>query len=471
MIQYLEYLNIFKGDGDMEDSINKNDLRKEILILAGPVFIELIMGTLFGMVDMIMLGNYGSDSMAVAGIAAVGITNQLIFIGLSLVQSLNIGATTMVARYMGSNRQDRIESVVRHVIILTQVLLVIPILYIGLAKTDGAMRFIGAQADTIEIGRGYFRVISLGFIFQAFNFSVFASLRGAGDTKTPMKINLMVNLLNVIGNIVLIYGLFGLPELGVLGAGISTTISQIVASIIAAYVILSKKSIVHINLKERFKFDKDIIYNLVKIGLPAALEQVALRVGIFAFVRIVTSLGTVAYATHQICINIMNLSFTPGQAFGIAASALTGRSLGEGSSKKAEEYIKMCGKIGAVVSASMGLLFFFFGTTIAGLYTKNQEVVVEAGKILKLMAFIQPFQGSQLIIAGGLRGAGDTVWTLVSTIIGILIVRVVLANIFVKVMFMGLIGAWLAVLVDQAIRWILIVARFKTNKWKYIAIR
>lgn len=346
----------------MVDDLGKKQTRNEIIKIVGPVFIELLMGTLFGMVDMIMLGNFGTDAMAVAAISAVGITNQMMFIGLSLVQSLNIGATTMVARYIGAKKENRIESVVKHVMILTQILLVIPILLIGLGLTDGTMKFLGAHQDTIAIGSNYFKVVILGFIFQAFNFSVFAALRGAGDTKTPMKINLTVNLLNVIGNAVLIYGLFGLPSLGVLGAGISTSISQVVASIMLIKFILNKKSIIHINLKNKFKFDKDIIYNLVKIGLPASLEQVALRLGILVFVKIIATLGTVAYATHQICINIMNLSFTPGQAFGIAASTLTGRSLGEEDPDKAEEYIKMCGRIGAMVSASMEVVFFLFGS-------------------------------------------------------------------------------------------------------------
>lgn len=455
----------------MESNLDKKHLKGEIVKIAGPVFIELLMGTLFGMVDMMMLGRSGDNATTAASIAAIGVTNQLVFIGLSLVQSLNTGGTTMVARYIGAKREDRIESVVKHVMILTQLLLVIPILFVGLGMTDGTMRFLGAGHDTLAIGRGYFRVITLGFIFQAFNFSVFAALRGAGDTKTPMKINIKVNLLNVIGNAILIYGLFGFPKLGVLGAGISTSLSHVIASIMLTRIIFNQENLVHINLKHKFKLDNDIIYNLVKIGLPASLEQIAMRAGLLAFTKIVARLGTVAYATHQICISILNLSFTPGQAFGISASTLTGRSLGEQEPDKAEAYIKICGKIGAVIAATMGILFFFFGAFIAGLYTNNQEVVMEAGSVLKLMAFIQPFQCSQLIISGGLRGAGDTVWTLVATFIGILVIRVVLAYIFVLNLGMGLVGAWLAVLIDQFIRWGLILIRLKTNKWKYITIR
>ena len=446
-------------------------IRKGIGEITGPVFIELLLGTLFGMIDMMMLGNYGNETTQAAGIAAVGITNQLVFIGLSLVQSLNIGATAMVARYLGAKRTDRIESVVKHIIILTQVFLVIPILIIGLGFTIPVMKFLGAHSDTIAIGSNYFRVIMIGFIFQAFNFSIASSLRGAGDTRTPMKINITSNLFNVIGNSILIYGLFGAPELGATGAAISTAGSHVFASILLTRYIFKEDSTIHINLKNKFKLNKDIIYNLTKIGIPASLEQIAMRVGILMFTKIIASLGTVAYATHQIAINIMGLSFTPGQSFGIAASTLAGRSLGEEDSVLAERYIKECAKIGAILSFIMAIGFFFFGGQIARLYTSNHEVINEAARVLKLIAFIQPFQGYQLIIAGGLRGAGDTVWTLISTFIGILIIRVVLAYYFVKVLGAGLFGAWVAILIDQFIRWIMINLRFKTDKWKYISIR
>jgi len=455
----------------MEANLGKKEIRSNIYKIAGPVFIELLLGTLFGMIDMIMLGNSGDVVTTTASIAAVGITNQLIFIGLSLVQALNAGATAMVARYIGAKRGDKIESVVKHIIILTQVFLVIPILFLGLGMTDTMMTFLGAHQDTLAVGRSYFRVVSMGFIFQAFNFSIVASLRGAGDTKTPMKINLTANLANVFGNAILIFGLFGFPALGATGAGISTALSQVVATVLLIRYLMKKDSTIHISLKHKFKFDQDIMYNLFKIGLPAALEQVAFRAGILIFTKMVASLGTIAYATHQICINILNISFTPGQAFGISASTLAGRSLGAKDSDLAEDYIKESSRIGAIISTTMALLFFFFGPFVASLYTNSSEVVNEASNILKLVAFIQPFQTSQLITSGGLRGAGDTIWTLVATFIGVLGIRIIFAYYFVMVLGMGLTGAWLSILLDQFARWIFIKLRFKTNKWKYITLR
>lgn len=455
----------------MEDLHSKKGIGREVNKIAGPVFIELLLGTLFGMIDMIMLGNFGDNATSAAGIASVGITNQLTLIGLSLVQALSIGATAMIARYVGGHREDRVESVVKHIILLVQFFLAIPLVLFSVIFAPSFMKFLGAHGDTIAIGTSYFRIIMLGFLFQAFNYAIFASLRGVGDTKTPMKINVFVNLLNVVGNLVLIYGLLGFPALGVTGAGISTAFSQVIATIFSISYIFKKDSSIHINLKEKFKIEKDIIYNLIKIGVPASLEQIALRLGVLLFIRIVATLGTVAYATHQIALNILSLSFTPGQAFGIAASTLTGKSLGADDPILAQKYIKTCSKIGAFISSIMAVIFFSFGKTIVSLYSNDPEVIRQAGQILKQIAFIQPFQSSSLIVAGGLRGAGDTIFTLASTFIGILIIRVALAYYFVMVAGLGLIGAWIAIFIDQFIRWILVNYRFRTGKWKYVVIR
>lgn len=196
-----------------------------------------------------------------------------------------------------------------------------------------------------------------------------------------------------------------------------------------------------------------------------------MRVGILIFTRLIASLGTVAYATHQIAVNILSLSFTPGQAFGIAASTLSGRSLGQDDPDLAEKYVKQCARTGSLFAFIMAGVFFFLGGQIAGLYTKNQDVINEAASVLRLIAFIQPFQSYQLILAGGLRGAGDTVCPLISTFIGILLIRVGLAFYFVKGLGMGLFGAWLAIFIDQFFRWIMIGHRFRTDNWKYITIR
>jgi putative MATE family efflux protein len=446
-------------------------VRRDVIIIAWPILAELLLGSLFGMIDMMMLGRIKDPAIAAASVAAVGITNQPVFIGLSLIQALSVGGTAMVARYLGAKQQERVEETVKHIILLNQLLLALPLSLLSIIFTEPIMTFVGAKADTLAIGTSYFRIIMVGFIFQGFTFALSAALRGAGDTKLPMKVNLRVNFLNVLGNAILIYGLFGFPKLGITGAAISTAVSHVLASIILFRYILNGKSIIKINLKHAFRFNKDIIYNLIKIGVPASLEQMALRIGIFFFVKVVADLGTVTFAAHQICLSILGLSFQPGQAFGIAASSLVGRSLGAQEPNKAQEYARETRKIGSIISSFMAFIFFVFGPQIVGLYTKSPEIIKSASMALKIIALVQPFQSSQFILAGGLRGAGDTVFPLFSTFIGVLGVRVVLSYVLVSIMGYGLVGAWMAVFADQLVRWVLVYFRFQSGKWKYVTIR
>lgn len=449
----------------------KNPIRRDVLQLAWPVLTELLLGSLFGMIDMMMLGRIADRAVSAASVAAVGITNQPLFLGLALAQALNVGGTAMVARYLGAKKTDRIESVLKHIILLNLLLLAIPVSLLGLTFTDQIMALMGAEADTITLGRPYFRIIMVGYVFQSFNMSAAAALRGVGETKTPMRINLRVNFLNVIGNAVLIYGLLFFPALGVTGAGISTAISHFLAMILLLRHFIGGKSILRLSLKSGFRFNRNIMHNLIRIGVPASLESTALRLGMFLFVRIVASLGTVVYASHQIAISILGLSFQPGQAFGITASSLVGRSLGAGQLQRAEEYAKETRRVGSVISTAMALLFFFFGEQIVGLYTTNPEIIRNSSTVLKIIALVQPFQSSQFILAGALRGAGDTLWTLMSTFVGVFGFRILIAYLLVYRFGFGLEGAWIAVLVDQLVRWGFVFTRFKSNKWKHVKIR
>ena len=457
--------------GKLKADDNLSYYRNRAIKLTIPVFFELLISSLFGMVDMMMVGNSGPTHIATPSIAAVGITNQVMFIGIAIAQAISAGGTAMISRYCGANEEEKVPNVVKHLIVLIIFLLIIPFVTINQLIPRNIMRFIGAEQDTINIGINYFRIVILGFIFQSFNLSIFASIRGAGDTRTPMLINICVNLLNVIGNYILIFGKFGLPALGVTGAGISTSLSHVIASIILFIILLNKSHTVRLDLAKGFKFDKPILDNLVKIGGPAAIEQVGFRVGVVLFIKIVSGLGTVVYATHQIASNILSLSFAPGQSFGIAASTLVGRSLGQKRIDRAERYIKEINRLALTSSVFFGLLFYFFGPTITSLYTDDPLIIAESINVMKIIAIIQPFQASTFAISGGIRGAGDTVSTLIVTIIGIIFVRISIAYILIDIVGIGIIGAWLAMLFDQLTRWVGMVLRYRTGKWKDIKLK
>lgn len=455
----------------MKDKNNLNYYRKETIRLTIPVFLELLISSLFGMVDMMMVGNSGAPSVTTPSIAATGITNQVILIGIAMAQAMGTGGTAMISRYCGAKEEWKVPDVVKHLLVLIVLILLIPYVTLNQAIPEKIMAFIGAETETINIGLDYFRIMIVGFIFQAMNLGIFASMRGTGDTRTPMVINVGVNLINVFGNYILIFGKLGFPALGVTGAGISTSISHLVAFIISISILLSKKHVAKLDLTKRFKFKKPIVENLMRIGGPAALEQVGFRFGVVMFIKIVSGLGTVAYATHQVASNIVSLSFAPGQSFGIAASTLVGRSLGEGRVDRAEKFIKETNRLALIASAFFAFVFFFFGSKIVGLYTEDVAVIALSGGVMRIIAFIQPFQASAFAISGGLRGAGDTVSTLIVTIIGVFVIRLSVAYILINIVGLGIAGAWLAMLSDQIVRWIGIGIRYRTGKWKHIKLK
>ena len=268
----------------LDQKFNKIQLRMNIFHIVWPVFIEVLLGSLFGMVDMMMVGRIPEH--AAQAVSAVGMTNQPVFLGLSFVQALNVGGTAIIARYYGAKKYKNISLVLKHVMLLAMLGFVLPISVLMILLAPYVLSFLGADVSVIEVGSAYFRVIILGFIFQSFSFTMTAALRGIGETKIPMRNNLIANSLNVLGNTVLIYGLFGFPVLGVTGAAISTALSNVIAMSLNLRYVLSKKSVLYLDLKEKFEFRFEMMKDLIRIGLPTALEQLALRVGIISFLNI-----------------------------------------------------------------------------------------------------------------------------------------------------------------------------------------
>jgi len=212
-------------------------------------------------------------------------------------------------------------------------------------------------------------------------------------------------------------------------------------------------------------------FMVAKIGIPAMVENVIMRVAIIIYTRTVTSLGETAYATHNVCMNIQALSFMTGQAFATSATSLMGQSLGRRRPDMGEIYAKYTRRMGLVVSLLLALVFFFFGAPIIRLYT-DSAAVVETGKyILMFVAFMQPFQSSQFIIAGGLRGAGDTRSIAIIVTLTTLGVRTGFAVLAVNVFQWGLYGAWAALVADQLLRSLLVLMRFNSGKWKTIKVK
>lgn len=438
----------------------------EVISLSWPAFIELVMSTLFSMIDMIMVGRLNS-----AAITAVGLTTQPFMVLLAIFSAVNVGTTTIVAWNIGAGNTKKANEVARQSIILNFIMGII-ISTIGVFMAHDIVVFMGAEADTVKDATVYFQIVSAGLVFQAVNMGVTAALRGAGETTIPMIYNVGSNLFNVLGNYLLIFGKLGLPKLDVAGAAISTSVSRFLACVVGLCVVFFLKwSAISIRLKGSYRINFDIAREIFSIGLPSAMEQFVVQGGLMMFARTVSSLGTVTFAAHQIGLSICGLTFSPSMAFGVAGTTLVGQSLGANDEERAKRYADIIHHMAIAVACFMGLMFILFSYPLACLYTEDLKVAAMASIVLKIMALAQPGQSTQLSLAGVLRGAGDTMFPLYSSIAGIWGFRVVVAYIFVSVFRWGLIGAWVALVLDQYTRAAIVYFRYASGKWKYVKAR
>ncbi|HHX61871.1 MAG TPA: MATE family efflux transporter [Epulopiscium sp.] len=450
---------------DLPPEVHSSMLYNDVVQIAWPSFIELTLTQLASMVDLMMVGTLGPWA-----ITAVGLTMQPKFLMMTMFMSMNVGATALVARYKGQENPKKANMVLNQAMLLTFTLSILASI-VGFAFAEPLIKFMGAS-DVLSLvgGTTYLKIQMIGFLPMALTTTITATLRGVGDSKTAMKYNLTGNLINVILNYLLIYGHFGFPKMGVAGASLATIIGQGVAFLLAANVILKKDGYLYLSLKDSFKPRVKYLKSIFNIGIPAMIEQLVMRAGLIIYSKTVASLGTIAFATHQIAMNIMAMSFMSGQAFSVSATSLVGQSLGKNRPDMAQAYSSRTRRVGMILAMMIGSVFFLFGKQIIGLYSDDIIVINEGAKILKIAALIQPFQSSQFILAGALRGAGDTKTTAVITFITILIIRPGLAIIAIKSFDLGLTGAWLALAADQAMRSLLIVLRYQSGKWKSIEI-
>lgn len=463
----MEAMNVRGGaaTGCTGEVLERREIRRRVINLAGPALVELMLATLMQMADMIMVGRVGPEALT-----AVGLTNQLVFFSLAGFMALNVGTTALVARFIGASEPQSANDTARQGLIINLAFGLLVSLA-GYYLAEDLLRLMGAAPEVIAAGGVlYAKVVFGGTVFMAVSMGLMAVLRGAGDTKTPMNINIIVNLLNLLGNYALIYGKFGLPRLGVFGAGISTSLSRAVAASLALYVIYRGSSVIRLSLRDNYRPDFKLIRRIIKIGIPAAVEQFVFRGGQLTFTRIVASFGTAVFAAHQISLNILSLSFMPGQAFSIAATTLVGQGLGAGRPQLAEECAAETRRLGTLVACFIAAGFFFFGPWIIRLYTPEESVIALGAMALKIVALVQPAQSTQFILSGALRGAGDTKWPLYSSILGIWGGRVFLGYLLTIALGMGLLGAWSAIAIDQCVRSTVILMRFRSGKWKKVRV-
>lgn len=434
--------------------------------MAWPSIIESVLLAFVTLIDTMMVSGIGSGA-----VAAVGITSQPRMIVLALIFSLNIGVTAVVARRRG--QQDR-EGANR---CLKQCMSICAMISIALAVicsifSEPLLKFAGAGEDYIDDAVIYFRILMLGIFFNAMSLTINAAQRGAGNTKISMRSNLTANIVNLILNYFLINGYWIFPKWGVAGAAVATSTGYVVAFCMSLYSVCHRKEghFLSVFSHVSWRWDQKTLGSVFKVSSSAVVEQFFMRVGFFLYAKIVAGLGTTAFATHQVCMNIMSISFAFGDGFNVASSSLVGQSLGARRPDLAKLYASINQRMAVICSTVLALCLIIFRFDTCGCFQMILEVVQNGAVLLIMIACVTHAQTSQVIISGSLRGAGDTKFVAFCSLISIAIVRPSLSWLMAYPIGWGLVGAWVAVLVDQYMRLGLFFMRFRSGEWTKIEL-
>ena len=439
-------------------------LLKDTLNMAWPSVVESFLVALVGFIDTIMVSSLGSYA-----IAAVGLTTQPKFIGMSLFMSMSTAISALVARRRGEENRESAVRILRTCLSVAVILTVI-VSVLGVTFATPIIRFAGAQDDTIEAASEYFRIIIGGIGFTTLTMIINAAQRGAGNTKLSMRTNVVSNLVNVLFNYLLIGGNFGFPALGIRGAAIATVIGSVFGFVMSITSLFSRKSFVYIREIKGILASKLDIKSLLNVGSSAFTEQIFFRIGFLLFAITVASLGTTAYATHQIGMNMMSLSFSFADGFSVASVALIGRSLGQQRRDLAKLYAGMCQRMGFVCAFLMSMVFLFFGRNLFALFTSEPEILELGTMIMRILCFVIYMQITQVIFFGCLRGAGDTKFTAFASMISVAIIRPGLSWLLCNPLGLGLLGVWLGLVGDQMTRFLLGFFRVRQGNWLKIRL-
>ena len=435
---------------------------KSIFLLALPAMLEMSLNTLVGMADTIMISRFiGKEALA-----AVGFANQIIFTLIFIFSAFNAGATAMVSRSFGEGNKKRMNKIMNENLSLNLLLGIIVTIF-TFFFAEIILNIFDITETVKNYGVSYLKYIAIGQLFMFISFASAASLRGAGDTKTPMYITGIANLLNIVGNYFLITGFWIFPELGIAGAAISTAFARFTAALLYLILFISNRGILKLH-PSWMKITTKIVKPLINLSYAAGLEQFFMQLAFFVNGIFISKLDTTAEASFRILLNIESLSFMPAIGIAIAATTLVGKHLGEKNEMESLKSGLTASVMGAVLGSSLALIYFFFPVYALKIFTNESQVINYSVSVLKIVALNQAFLAFVVIIVGALRGTGDTKGALYITVIRLWFLFIPLSYYFIVVLNYGVAGVWIAEIISLFLVAMIAIKRFIKMEWAEI---
>jgi putative MATE family efflux protein len=443
----------------------RRNLLNTIFKISLPAIIEMGLNTLVGLADTLMI----SYLIGKSALAAVGFANQIVFTIIFIFTAFNTGATALIARNYGEKDYDRMKKIAGQALSINFLIgLVITALSYLYAKD--MFNIYDVDPEVMDLILTYFYIVVISMLPMFLSFSFTAVLRGSGDTVSPMLVTGIANVLNIIGNYVLITGFGPFPKMGIAGAALSTTISRIIALIIYAYLLFIKDSKMKINI-HHLGLSNDVLGPLWKLSYPGALEQFSMQGSFLVLGIIISQLNTNSEAAFRILLNIESVSYMPAVGISIASATLVGKALGEKDVQKAKDTGYLTCGMGIIWGLFMSLIFLILPSYVLRIFTPDLKLIALATPALIIAGFNNPFLNFMIIMGGVLRGAGDTKYVMAITSLRLWIVFLPFAYAFIIFFNQGVTGLWQAEILSFFIFSNIMLLRFKSENWTKLEIK
>lgn len=444
---------------------------KIILLLAWPTIIEQILQTAVNYVDTAMVGSIGTHATA-----AIGVCTSTIWLLMGVMNAAAVGYSVMVARRIGEGNTEEARTTIRQAMLAILAIGLGLTLLVQLIVAPNLPRWMGADAEVLPHAVTYFRIIGAGYLFNTALIMSSNILRCIGDTKTPLKYNIMTNVINVFGNFLLIYPTrsltvlgvtFTMPgaNMGVAGAALATVFATAFSATCMTLTLFLRKSPLQIGLKEDYRPQKDIIRQAFHLGVPSFLERATISMGQICTTAMITGLGTAAIAAHQLANTGESLCYMPIFGFATAATTLVAQNLGAGDKERAFQQARWCNWMAVGVMCCTSAVMFAFAPRIIDIFSNDAAVISLGSQVLRIEAFAEPFFAIGSVVGGVLRGAGDTKWPFYISLAGMWLLRVPIAFVLIRFFGWGLHAVWVGMALDLATRGLISLWRFYKRGW------
>ena len=437
-------------------------MRAEVWALAWPVILSFGLDSILGLAAMLMVGRLGADA-----VGAVGLATQILGAVRAGIAAVGTGTVALVARYVGANDRDNAEEVLKQSVVfgvIVSTIIAIPVIVFA----RPLMSVFQVKGEMAEMGARYLQVVMLSEPFQGIFLMCASALRGAGDTRTPLWIGGIIDVLAIFLNYVLIFGKLGFPALGVDGSAVATLLAIAIGGMLFFYALSMHGMVLNFRW-HRLRPDLGLGRRILSVGNPAAIEQLLIQFGFVAYVGFVARYGPKEIAAYFIGVRILALSFLPGFGFSAASATLVGQGLGAGDPKFSRKAGWESTGMSIVLMSAMGLLFIVFAHQIAALFINDKQVIDYTVQFMYALAAAQPLMAIDWTITGALRGAGDSRFPLYGSLAGFYGMRLAL-TILISYYGGSINYIWWSLLADYAVRSTIKTWRFRQGRWETIQV-